>query len=46
MLQLYANIKKRRLELEMTQSDLAQKMGYADKSMIAKIEKGTVDLPQ
>ena len=46
MLQLYANIKKRRLDLEMTQSDLAQKMGYADKSMIAKIEKGTVDLPQ
>lgn len=46
MLQLYINIKKRRLELDMTQSDLAQRMGYADKSMIAKIEKGTVDLPQ
>lgn len=46
MLQLYTNIKKRRLDLDMTQSDLAQKMGYADKSMIAKIEKGTVDLPQ
>ena len=46
MLQLYSNIKTRRLELEMTQSELAEKMGYADKSMIAKIEKGTVDLPQ
>ena len=30
----------------MTQTDLALKMGYADKSMIAKIEKGNVDLPQ
>lgn len=30
----------------MTQSDLAQKLGYADKSMIAKIEKGLIDLPQ
>lgn len=46
MLQLYENIKKRRRELNMTQSDLAEKLGYADKSMIAKIEKGTVDLPQ
>lgn len=46
MLQLYTNIKSRRLELDMTQSELAQKMGYADKSMIAKIEKGAVDLPQ
>lgn len=30
----------------MTQTDLAKKLGYADKSMIAKIEKGAVDLPQ
>lgn len=30
----------------MTQSELAEIMGYADKSMIAKIEKGLVDLPQ
>lgn len=30
----------------MTQSELAEKLGYADKSMIAKIEKGLVDLPQ
>ena len=46
MLQLYKNIKSRRIELKMTQSELAQKLGYADKSMIAKIEKGIVDLPQ
>lgn len=46
MLQLYKNIKNRRIELHLTQSDLASKMGYADKSMIAKIEKGLVDLPQ
>lgn len=45
MLELYKNIKKRRLELNMTQTDLAKAMGYADKSMIAKIEKGIVDLP-
>lgn len=46
MLQLYKNIKNRRIELHLTQSELADKMGYADKSMIAKIEKGLVDLPQ
>lgn len=46
MLQLYKNIKSRRTELHLTQSELADKMGYADKSMIAKIEKGLVDLPQ
>lgn len=46
MIQLYNNIKKRRIELGMTQSELASKLGYADKSMIAKIEKGSIDLPQ
>lgn len=46
MLDLYRNIKNRRLELNMTQSELAIKIGYADKSMIAKIEKGDVDLTQ
>ena len=46
MLELYKNIKKRRQELGMTQSDLAEKLGYSDKSMIAKIENGKVDLAQ
>lgn len=43
---LYQNIKRRRLQLGLTQSELAKKLGYADKSAIAKIEKGMVDLPQ
>lgn len=46
MLELYENIKKQRLLLKMTQTELAKKLGYADKSMIAKIEKGLIDLPQ
>ena len=45
MLKLYENIKNRRIELGMTQAQLAEKLGYADKSMIAKIEKGQVDIP-
>lgn len=46
MLKLYENIKKRRLELHMSQQRLAELTGYADKSMIAKIEKGQIDLSQ
>lgn len=46
MLQLYKNIKSRRKELGMTQSELAKKLGYTDKSMISKIENGAIDLPQ
>ena len=46
MLDLYKNIKKCRLENNITQQELAEKAGYKDKSMIAKIEKGLVDLPQ
>lgn len=45
MLELYKNIKKRRLELNMTQDELAAKTGYAGKSMITKVEAGHVDLP-
>jgi transcriptional regulator with XRE-family HTH domain len=44
MNKLYENIKKRRQQLGMTQDDLAKKSGYSDRSMIAKIEKGTVNL--
>ena len=43
---LYKNIKKRRMELGMTQTELAKKTGYSDKSMIAKVEAGLIDLPQ
>lgn len=46
MIDLYSNIKKRREELRMTQTTLAEKTGYADKTMISKIEKGLIDLPQ
>ena len=45
MLLLYQNIKKRRLKLGMSQTELAHKLGYADKGMISKIESGRIDLP-
>lgn len=46
MLELYKNIKKFRLERKMSQNELADLVGYTDRSSIAKIEKGDVDLPQ
>lgn len=46
MLSLYENIKNQRIALKLTQEELAKRTGYSDKSMIAKIEKGQVDLPQ
>ena len=39
------NIKKRRLELRMSQQDLADIMGYKTRSTIAKIESGENDVP-
>jgi transcriptional regulator with XRE-family HTH domain len=44
MFDLYQNIKKYRIELGLTQTQLAEKAGYADKTMISKIESGKVDL--
>ena len=41
---IYSNIKQRRKELHLTQQELARRMGY-ERSSIAKIEKGLVDLP-
>ena len=46
MLQLYVNIKKRRKAAKMTQEELARRTGYTDRSSIARIEKGEIDLPQ
>lgn len=46
MLQLYENIRVLRKALKMSQAELALKTGYNDRSSIAKIEKGEVDLPQ
>lgn len=41
---LYENIRNRRIELGLTQAELAKKVGYSDKSMIAKVEAGLVDI--
>lgn len=46
MLQLYENIKKHRKAAKMTQEELARRTGYTDRSSIARIEKGEIDLPQ
>lgn len=45
MLTLYKNIKKRRMQLNMSQQELAETVGYKGRSMISQIEAGTVDLP-
>ena len=46
MLDLYSNIKKRRQQLNMSQQELAEAVGYKGKSMISQVEKGLVDLPE
>lgn len=46
MLELYKNIKKYRMAAKLTQEELARRTGYTDRSSIAKIEKGAVDLSQ
>lgn len=43
---LYERIKNERLKFGWTQQELAEKAGYTNKSMIAKIENGKVDLSQ
>lgn len=45
MLQLYSNIKLRREALGIRQEDLAAAAGYSNKSAIARIEQGAIDLP-
>lgn len=44
--ELYENIRRLRKEKGLSQEELAEKTGYTDRSSIAKIEKGDVDLPQ
>ena len=46
MLELYENIRARRIALHMTQQELAKKLGYKSTSTIAKIESGENDIPQ
>ena len=41
-----SNIRKKRLELRMSQQDLAKAMGYKTRSTIAKIESGENDVSQ
>ena len=44
MLKLYENIRELRKRQGWTQEELALRMGYTDRSSIAKIESGKVDL--
>ncbi len=46
MSEIYNRIRARRIELGLTVEELAQKMGYKDKSSISKIENGKADIPQ
>lgn len=46
LLKLYSNIKRLREERGLSQDALAKLTGYTDRSSIAKIEKGLVDLQQ
>ena len=41
---LYDNIKKRRQDLNMSQQELAEAVGYSGKSMISQVEKGLIDI--
>ena len=46
MQDIYKNIKRLRIQNNMSQAELAEAVGYTDRSSIAKIEKGEVDLSQ
>lgn len=46
MEELYKRIKKRRLDLGMSQEELARQAGYTSRSTIARIEHGEINLPQ
>lgn len=46
MAQLYENIKYYRKQNGWSQAELAKRTGYTDRTSIAKIENGSVDLPQ
>ena len=43
---IYERIRELRQDLKWSQETLAKKVGYADKTAIAKIEAGKVDIPQ
>lgn len=39
-------IKARRIEMGLTQSELAKKLGYTDRASVSRVESGQIDLPQ
>ena len=41
---LYRNIRALRQQMGLTQTDVANKLGYKDRSMVAQIEAGKVDI--
>lgn len=43
---LYENIRTLRESLKMSQEELARKVGYKDRTSIAKVESGKIDLSQ
>jgi len=43
-MKLYENIRDLRIKNGWSQDELAKRAGYSDRSMITRIEKGTVDL--
>lgn len=43
---MYDRIRELRIKKDMSQQELAKLTGYRDRSSIAKIETGAVDLPQ
>ena len=43
---LYQRIRERREALKLSQAELAERLGYSDRSTIAKIEKGVNDITQ
>lgn len=45
-MEIHENIKFLREKLGLSQEELAIKVGYKDRSSIAKVEAGLVDLPQ
>lgn len=45
-MKLYSNIKMLREQLGLSQEELAHKVGYKDRTSIAKIEAGKIDIPQ
>lgn len=46
MADIYSRIKEKRIEKGYSQQKLAELVGYNDKTAIAHVEKGRIDLPQ